>query len=351
MPAALLDGDGELAYHAPPLHGVRTRYDRTLIPARMLAISDAIIVVGETDIIYLTADGSYLPSLYPKPWPYARHLMPGSKALKLDIAHLPVRRLSGTLFAPFTVAGNWFHRLFDNYARLYFFGELGGFGVRIAVPHWATAAGTTAAREAGDRAAVEAAFLDGLEIERLERGVYRVERLIAPPPANARDYIFSEPARFVAGRLAQLTGARYTHRTRLFVSRADIPVRNLVNEAELAEALRRLGFLIVCPGDFSFRAQLELFASAEIIVGAHGQGLTPIIAASGCRMLMEFEAAGWGTTAYRAVSAILGIEYRKLPCEILEYRNQKRFDWQAHVDVARCVAAVATELKKKAVLF
>jgi capsular polysaccharide biosynthesis protein len=206
------------------------------------------------------------------------------------------------------------------------------------VPFWAQPALT---RVPSDLTTVHAAFMQGRKTLRLEKGVYEVERVLAPPLGNADDYLFAEPVRFTADRLGRtLTRDKITHPLRLFVSRADIAVRNIVNETELTAELRRLGFTILCPGDYSFRTQLELFASAEIVAGVHGQGLAPIVCARRRRAVMEFEAAGWKFTAYRSLAEVMGIPYHKLPCELIEYRNPGRFDWVARADIGACIAAV-----------
>ena len=337
---ALFEGEQDSVLQTAPVLGMRSKADQQSVPAPLLALRNAIVIVTESEILYATRDLALLASVYPKPWPYARHLVQDRTALDIAIETMPRRRLEGHFFAPFTVAGNWFHKLFDNYARLYYLsGIQGAADLRILAPFWATDMGDDA-----DRTSISRLFLSGRPVERVERGIYEVEWLIAPPPANSDDYIFAEPARFVAERLAALRRTSHTHKLRLFVSRRDIDVRNLTNEAELTEALLKRGFTIVCPGDFSFRTQIELFSAAEIVVGVHGQGLTGIIAAANCRMLMEFEAAGWNVTAYESIAAVLGIPYRRLACTLTEYRNQKRFDWLATADIADCLNDIDHQL-------
>jgi capsular polysaccharide biosynthesis protein len=324
-------------YPSAVLNGIRWEQDQREISANFLSIPNAIVVVDDHHIIYMTAKCEFLSALYPKPWPYAKFKLAQSDALSLDIDTNAALRLTGDVFMPFSVAGNWFHMLFDNYARLFFRERITpNRSLTTALPFWACPGGRAAH---DDRAIIHSVFLRETAVLPLQRGVYEVERLIAPPLGNVSDYIFTDPARFVSNRLrSDLRCRKVTHPLRIFVSRADIGVRNLSNEAELVFELRRLGFMIICPGDYSFLAQLELFASAEIIAGVHGQGMTPMIAAAGCRAILEFEAAGWAFTAYRSIAGVLNVPYYKLPCEMTEMRNPSRFDWLARADIPACMA-------------
>lgn len=338
--AELLGEDRDVVYTAGALHGARSDADRKVVSANYLGLRDGLVIVDDANILYLTKHGEYIPALYPKPWPYAKLRIGDSADLSVDTKGLRRRKLAGTFFVPFTLPnGNWYHRLFDNYARLHFVDLLRDTGdVTVAVPFGAPG---NDAPIRSDAALVDDIFLHDLPVRRLRRGIYEVERLIAPPPANADDYLFAEPARFVSRRLASLTGTRFTHRNRIFVSRADAKRRILVNEADLTAELRGLGFTILCPGDYSFHVQLELFASADLVVGVHGQGLTPIVCASGCHAVLEFEAAGWKTTAYRAIAAALEMPYRRMPCELLGYQSNRYFDWRAKADISECIKLIS----------
>jgi len=53
--------------------------------------------------------------------------------------------------------------------------------------------------------------------------------------------------------------------------------RRIVNEAELYEPLKNIGFSIYHLEDLTFEQQVRLFATSEIITGGHGAGLAHII--------------------------------------------------------------------------
>jgi len=61
---------------------------------------------------------------------------------------------------------------------------------------------------------------------------------------------------------------------RIYVNRGGAPRRRVLNEAAVEKLLKGHGFESVNPGALSFADQVALFAEAEIVVGAHGAGLT-----------------------------------------------------------------------------
>lgn len=317
------------------LQADRSEIDRSSYEARFLIIPDAKVVVTEREIFYLTADDQFFPEYYPKPWVYAAR-QGENGTLNIPVDGLPVHHCSDAVFAPFLVSGNWFHTLADNLARMYYYSQLDCPALPVLLPAWADS------DPGSDRAFVNAAFLENYPVQVLSPGIYYYRTVIVPPLANRNDYMVREPLRFVAETLRRkIPRKQTTHPLRLFISRADIEVRNLSNEAELLSALRPFGVMPICPGDFSFRTQLELFSAAQLIIGVHGQGFTPMFVSSRCRRIMEFEAAGWHFTAYRSIASCLEICYEKMPCQLHNYRNPQRFDWLAEADIPVCVKRVA----------
>jgi capsular polysaccharide biosynthesis protein len=80
-------------------------------------------------------------------------------------------------------------------------------------------------------------------------------------------------------------------RKRLYISRGIMSnyARRIINEDQLIPFLIEKKFEIVDPGQYPLEQQAELFASASVIVGAHGAGLTNILFRAGAPMvLVEF---------------------------------------------------------------
>lgn len=64
---------------------------------------------------------------------------------------------------------------------------------------------------------------------------------------------------------------------KIYVSRRRTPKRRLSNEEDLEQELARAGFSIVHCEHLDLRDQMALFASAELVVGPHGAGLSNIV--------------------------------------------------------------------------
>jgi len=60
---------------------------------------------------------------------------------------------------------------------------------------------------------------------------------------------------------------------KIYLSRAAVSYRRVVNEAELQEFLSSQGFVTIRPESLSFLEQVALFAQAEVIIAPHGAGL------------------------------------------------------------------------------
>lgn len=88
-------------------------------------------------------------------------------------------------------------------------------------------------------------------------------------------YWSPEAITFIRRRLRLDFSARPTRR--IYVGRKDAKWRRLINEAEIVEMLERFGFEAADPGAMSLDEQIELAASAQIIVGAFGAGMNLLL--------------------------------------------------------------------------
>ena len=89
--------------------------------------------------------------------------------------------------------------------------------------------------------------------------------------------------------------------------------RRIENEDEVLATLRPLGFDVVDPGTLSVAEQVLLFAEAEMVVGAHGAGLTNIAFCSPGATVIELFPADYVNVCYWALaSAVEGLWYRYL---------------------------------------
>lgn len=74
-------------------------------------------------------------------------------------------------------------------------------------------------------------------------------------------------------------------RLRLFISRAKARKRRIRNEEALVAVLAPYAFQVVYAEDLSYLEQVQLFYQAEVVVGAHGAGLTNILFSESCTLV------------------------------------------------------------------
>lgn len=114
---------------------------------------------------------------------------------------------------------------------------------------------------------------------------------------------------------------------RIYISRRLAAQRKASNEAEVVALLKKNGFEDIALEELSFKAQVELFAECEVVVGAHGAGLSNVVfSPRGCtvieitpedcepgRRFFENLSAGAG---HRFVRAPGGFGFRKETFEV-----------------------------------
>jgi hypothetical protein len=108
---------------------------------------------------------------------------------------------------------------------------------------------------------------------------------------------------------------------RLFVSRALVERRHISNEAQLLEILERHGFEKVHPETLSVREQIELFAGAEVVVGAFGTGLTNMVFSPPGTLVLELQPEGvgpGGNLFLWNLTSIRGQRFAQVVCPITE---------------------------------
>jgi capsular polysaccharide biosynthesis protein len=131
------------------------------------------------------------------------------------------------------------------------------------------------------RALLECAGLDpALHVPHESHRVTVYDRLFVPSLRNPNALLDHE-SRALYRRIRRHFGSRERGRL-LYVSRLAYNVeanhgRRMVNEAELIERLRELGFEIVEPQNLTMREQIEMFSSAELVVGPSGSAMFNVV--------------------------------------------------------------------------
>ena len=63
----------------------------------------------------------------------------------------------------------------------------------------------------------------------------------------------------------------------IYITRKDALYRKIVNEKEIEDYLREIGFEIIQMSELPFLEHVKICAEAKIVVGPHGAGLSNIV--------------------------------------------------------------------------
>ncbi|HWB51990.1 MAG TPA: glycosyltransferase family 61 protein [Stellaceae bacterium] len=111
-------------------------------------------------------------------------------------------------------------------------------------------------------------------------GTWQVETLLTTAYAEIRsirpDHNVKAVFRSIAASLKNEDSGVERKASRIFISREDAQTRRIVNEHQVWSELETRGFSKVLLSSMAYTEQVRLFAQAEIVVAAHGAGLTNI---------------------------------------------------------------------------
>lgn len=113
---------------------------------------------------------------------------------------------------------------------------------------------------------------------------------------------------------------------KIFITRGDGAARRFVNECQLAEMLRSVGYVSVRLEEFSLKEQAALFFAAKVVVGQHGAGLTNIAFCRPDATVVELYGDTWHADCFTAISAVTG-------CRHLLFRCHTLSEYQIEVDL------------------
>lgn len=150
---------------------------------------------------------------------------------------------------------------------------------------------------------------DNLQVVKLKRNtLYRLEKVLFTP-FKTRKFAGYLPEFYRERYRQHLLPERSSRREhRLFVSRPEPFKRTIENQEELRDCLEEFGFKTIVPEQLSLARQIELFYDAEIVVGAHGPGLTNMLFSPHLKVIELFPTA-YVIPHYFYLSRSLGHEY------------------------------------------
>ena len=114
----------------------------------------------------------------------------------------------------------------------------------------------------------------------------------------------------------------------IVVSRGSSTTRRWLNEDECMGVLNSLGFKLIDPSKMSLIEQINTFSRAEVIVGAHGAGLTNLMFSCPGTKVIEIRSNEQGgeyssATCYEELSDIMGMEHHIFQCPSIQRMDLK----------------------------
>ena len=150
------------------------------------------------------------------------------------------------------------------------------------------------------------------KVERATNTVYQASNVVVPsfPEQTRADYRwFRDTILENVGPEADLI----TPKNNVYISRSNAIERQVVNESEVVETLSAYGFESYELENQSVAQNVLLFHEADVVVGAHGAGLTDLIYCDDTTIIELFGSKV--KDPYERLAETMGVEYRSLVCE------------------------------------
>lgn len=135
---------------------------------------------------------------------------------------------------------------------------------------------------------------------------FRLKKAVLPSLPGLPGVVPPETVEFL--RRAFPARAKFT-RKRIFVGRKGARHRPCAEEGRIVRELRKKGFVPVECEKLSVREQARIFASAEMVVGAHGAGLTNLVFCRPGTKVIELFGPGYVNPCYRDLCVAAGLEH------------------------------------------
>ena len=145
-----------------------------------------------------------------------------------------------------------------------------------------------------------------------EHKIYRLDQLIVPSLRNNQAFLDPESLALFSG-LRERFGCSPQPGKKIYVSRVDFSrtgsTRVMQNETELVERLAALGFHIVAPETLSAPEQIQMFSSAEMVVGPSGSGMFNVVHCHPGTRVIDIESEPHWIHAHQNLFASCGLRY------------------------------------------
>lgn len=139
------------------------------------------------------------------------------------------------------------------------------------------------------------------------------------------------------------SGAAPSRGRKLFLSRKSFTKRTLLNEAEISDALASKGFETIRPEEFTFDEQLEIFRSADVIVGSCSSSMTNcIFCKPGCRVIgLIHDNPSFNFRAYMSIVECSGADILFVRGKAVKSDDKHHYHWDYSVEPDRVIRALS----------
>lgn len=220
-------------------------------------------------------------------------------------------KYKGTVFSMLAGAScttNIFHWMYDAVARLFLLKKSGLFD---KVDYFLT----PALDKKYHTEVLNLLGLEGKKIIQIARHAHiQADNLIVSSHTKYRRII----PKWVCDSYRQLIlekGAPANHSELIYIERGDSKIRQVLNEDKLKELLGKYGFKNVLLSKMPYEQQAKLFASAKVIVSAHGAGLAHLSYCKEGTALLEIFSEHYIKPTYQIISKRRDINYQYMICE------------------------------------
>jgi tetratricopeptide (TPR) repeat protein/capsular polysaccharide biosynthesis protein len=136
----------------------------------------------------------------------------------------------------------------------------------------------------------------------------QAEQLVVPSFPGYLGWLEPWALTFLRDQFLPLAAPNLAHE-RIYISRASAHHRRVLNEAEIMDCLRPLGFVSVELESLPLAEQIALFANAKVIIAPHGGGLTNMIFCTPGTTIIELFAPAYVRHYYWVISQHLGLHH------------------------------------------
>ena len=167
--------------------------------------------------------------------------------------------------------------------------------------------------------------------------IHQFERLVVP----AMPFPLEEVSEWACAYVRSLFPEKTSGHEKVYLRRG-AGRRQLVNEDELEEALKEIGFISIQPHELSVAVQAGVLSSARRVVAPHGAALTNLIFSPPGALLLELFHPQHKNRCYVNIAAACGHRYVGMD----GFSNDR--DGEAHLQYTVNIAAVLETLKNAA---